>query len=184
MCSDEQHWFQYISITLSVVSLTWTWTNYQYDHFGIEKIFVLFIHLFVVGKFDERWIFIVDSFKINNNFVNFLVARVLTLSLFASVFQWWILLFCLVHVAVMKTAALWPMHESLMNPFATADTQLSSIEKFFMRYVLPAVAQLFNFFFFKEDLLLPDSNDELKKRYFLYYKVSCTCNKEVLVLYN
>ena len=62
------------------------------------------------------------------------------------------------------------MHENLMNPFAT-ETQLNAIETFFMRYVLSAVAQLFNFFFFKEDLLLKDSNKELKARYFLYYKV-------------
>ena len=41
----------------------------------------------------------------------------------------------------------------------------------FMRYVLSAVAELFVFFFFRDDLLLKDSNKELKTRYFLYYKV-------------
>ena len=85
----------------------------------------------------------------------------------------------------MKIAQLWPAkNKKPINPFATDETQLSSIEIFFMRYVLPAVAQLFNFFFFKEDLLVPDSNKELKTRYFLYYKVSCTCNKEVAIVYN
>ncbi len=137
---------------MSIGSISWTWTTYQYDLFSIKQMILLLTHIFGIGKssnetcLQSNWLV---YFLFNNN----AVGRVFAVSILISAYEWRLtLLVCLVHTTLMLAFGLWPLDKPKWSFFVIGG-QLNSTLEFLIRYVLSAFAQLFTFFFYKDDFI-------------------------------
>ena len=111
----------------------------------------------------------IPHFKIliSLTFFNLIVGRACAASLFISVYPWPLntLVTITVHILLMKVLNLWPLDKPRWSPYVIG-TKLSKIEEILIRFVLSAWAQLFTFFFYKDDFL---ENPELVRRRYIFY---------------
>lgn len=150
--------FQAASVITSVISLAWALTTYnrslRFAQVNKENIHllgttVLFLaHLFGISKTS------IDNYSsMIFNVLTFLVARVIALSVFASVYKWLIWAVCLGHWVLM---AIWLW----LQKTAACSTRT---EEFFFCLIL-AIIHVFTFFNVKQD--------RTRFRYAFYYTVS------------